>query len=68
MTQKESLYDIRLVARNLRTKQLEKNDYEAFLKKLPDEASKCVEVDLYEEPRAEEPTPHVSDDLTFTSA
>lgn len=46
---KEPLYDTRLIERNLRKGRLDPKDYEAYLKKLPDDSNRCEYMEITEE-------------------
>lgn len=59
-------FDLRLVEREIREGKVDPKDYEAYLKKLPDDGQNAEYVEVFEEPVPEEATPHRADDLTFT--
>ncbi len=59
-------FDQRIIERARTEGALSSKERESYLKDLPDEASKIVYVEVYEEPPVEEPTPHI-DELTFSS-
>jgi len=63
----ERTYDQRIVEFRLRRNEMDRGAYEEYLKTLPDDEGKFNYVDVYEEPPAEELTPH-AEVLTFTSA
>lgn len=60
-------FDLRVVERRIAKGQLDTQDYEAFLKALPDEEPLAEYLEVYEEPPAEEATP-LAEAPTFTSA
>lgn len=56
-------YDTRLIERSLRTGKLDPKEYEAFLKKLPDEEANAHYIETFEQ----DPTAATSPEtLTFT--
>jgi hypothetical protein len=63
----ERQFDLRIVERRLAKGQLDPKEFESYLKNLPDEEPNADYIEVYEEPPAEELTPHI-DELTFTSA
>ena len=63
----EHQFDLRVVERRLAKGQLDPKEYDAFLKSLPDDEANGEWIEVYEEPPADELTPHV-DEPTFTSA
>ena len=63
----DNQFDLRVVERRIAKGQLDPKEYDSYLKGLPDDEAHADFIDVYEEPPAEEPTPHV-DELTFTSA
>jgi hypothetical protein len=58
-------FDVRLTERALRSGKLDPKDYEANLKKLPDDEARAEYIEVYEEPPAEEVAPS-PEALTFT--
>jgi len=62
--QSDFKYDKRLLDRYLRIGRVDKKDYEAYLKKLPDDESKGEYMEVFEE-ESDMPTPQAND-LTFT--
>ncbi len=60
------MYDTRLLERNLRLGRLDTAEYEAFLKKLPDDEAKGEYMEFKDESVQDPPTP-TADQLTFTS-
>jgi len=63
----ERKFDLRMLERRLSKGELDAKEYEAFLKKLPNDETNAEYIDVCEETSEDEPTPH-ADDLTFTSA
>jgi hypothetical protein len=56
--------DVRLIERALRTGRLDRKEYEALLKRLPDDEGRGEYIEVYEEPAAE--SPEDAETLTFT--
>ena len=59
-------FDRRTLELYMRQGKIDKKEYENYLKSLPDEKDRVAYIDVYEEPLPEEPTPHVSENLTFS--
>lgn len=66
-TQDEKQFDLRVVEWRMGHGQLDPKEYEAHLKGLPDDEARAEWIEVYEEPPADELTPH-ADELTFTVA
>lgn len=62
----EMMFDTRTVGRRMRAGALAEQDYEAYLKTIPDSAANAEELEVFEEKPPEDLTPHVNDELTFT--
>ncbi|MBT3182174.1 MAG: hypothetical protein HN337_06690 [Deltaproteobacteria bacterium] len=63
----EVKFDNRLIKRLIREGKIDKQEYETYLKGLPDEENNVNYIDVYEEKPIEEPTPLATEALTFTS-
>ena len=61
----ERKFDTRLIKQKMRKDQFRKEEYETYLKSLPDEEANIRYIEVYEEPRDEE-TPFIPEDLTFS--
>ncbi|MFH0799702.1 MAG: hypothetical protein V2A66_05930 [Pseudomonadota bacterium] len=60
-------YDLRVIEHRTRKGELDPKEYEAYLKKLPDDEANAEYIEVYEEISVEEPTPHIGGPR-FTSA
>ncbi len=60
-------FDRRLVDTLIRDSKIDKQEYEKFLKNLPDEEKDANYIEVYEEKPIEEETPLATEALTFTS-
>lgn len=63
--QEDVKFDLRTLEMKMRRGDVTREEYEAFLKKIPNDESKAEYIEVFEEKTGDELTPHV-ERLTFT--
>lgn len=61
----ETKFDLRTLELKLRRNEITREEYEAFLKKIPNDESRAEYIGVFEEKSGDELTPHV-EKLAFT--